>query len=169
MQQKLEKLQRDANSENKTQAFEAKRELYALQGIQKELMVDKSGDYIKKFLALRTPNEAKTKLEFVISYNNQWKLLWDSLIIFLAIWNCMFVPFSIAFNPDESQAIIIINAVIDLFFYLDVAIQFRTSTITFQGVEITDTRLLALNYVMKGTFVIDILSVFPFERIPFSS
>lgn len=94
-------------------------------------MADRAGIIIKKYLAHKTPNEAKTKLEFVISYNNKWKLLWDMLIILMAFWNCLYVPYSIAFSPEEFPAIVIINAIIDLHFYMDVAIQFRTSVINF--------------------------------------
>jgi Ion transport protein len=106
------------------------------------------------------------QLNFVISYNNKYKLMWDSLIILFAIWNCYYVPFEIAFEPDEIPGIIIFNSVIDLFFYIDIAICFRTSYINFQGIEITDTKQLAFDYILRGTFIFDILSVFPFEILP---
>lgn len=55
---------------------------------------------------------------------------------------------------------------IDFFFYADIAIHFRTSYINFQGVEVKDGRELAHQYIFHGTFILDILSVFPFEQFP---
>jgi hypothetical protein len=42
---------------------------------------------------------------------------------------------------------------------------FRTSVLTYDGQEIKDAKEIALYYIFKGTFLLDLLSVFPFEDI----
>ena len=85
----------------------------------------------------------------------------------MAIWNCLETPLDIAFNPKSSMVIIIINYVIDLFFYIDIMVAFRTSFLTFDGQEVKDWKKIAWNYVFRGTFLLDLLSVLPFyELIP---
>lgn len=51
----------------------------------------------------------------------------------MAIWNCLETPLDIAFEPESSLSVIIINNVIDLFFYIDIIVAFRTSFLTFDG------------------------------------
>lgn len=52
----------------------------------------------------------------------------------MAMWNCIETPLSLAFGATEGlMAIVIINYVIDLFFYFDIMIAFRTSVLTYDG------------------------------------
>jgi hypothetical protein len=55
--------------------------------------------------------------------------------------------------------------VIDLFFYFDIMVAFRTSVLTYDGQEIKDAKQIAKHYIFFGTFLLDILSVFPFDDI----
>ena len=81
----------------------------------------------------------------------------------MAFWNCIWIPFQIAFEPEESFAIDLLGYIIDLFFWLDIILCFRVSYLTFEGIEITDWRSIAFRYVFHGTFFVDFLSVFPFD------
>ncbi len=84
----------------------------------------------------------------------------------MAMWNCIETPLSLAFGATEGIiAIIIINYAIDLFFYLDIMIAFRTSILTYDGQEVKDAKEIAKNYIFFGTFVLDFFSVFPFDDI----
>lgn len=59
----------------------------------------------------------------------------------LAVLNCFQIPYNVVFvEPEDTGTIeIIINAIIDIFFILDVIINFRTSYIDeAAGEEITD-------------------------------
>ena len=85
----------------------------------------------------------------------------------MAIWNCIETPLDIAFEPPSSVIIIIINYAIDLFFYIDIIVAFRTSYLTFDGQEVKEWKQIAINYIFRGTFFLDLLSVLPFyEMIP---
>jgi hypothetical protein len=81
----------------------------------------------------------------------------------MAFWWCIWIPFKISFEPEESFAIDVLGYIIELFFWLDIALWFRVSYLTFEGVEVTDWKSIAFRYIFKGTFFIDLISVFPFN------
>ena len=83
----------------------------------------------------------------------------------MAIWNCVWTPFQVAFEPPDNFIIEVIGYVIDLFFWLDILLCFRISYITFDGEEVTNWRYIAIRYIFQGTFIFDLLSVLPFETI----
>ena len=72
-------------------------------------------------------------MDFIVNFNNEWLFKWDILIISLAIWNSVYIPFEIAFEPSVMPAIILINATIELFFIIDIGLAFRTSYLTHDG------------------------------------
>jgi len=90
---------------------------------------------MKRYLIQRTPDEANIgDSDFIVSFNSPKRIYWDSLILVMAMWNCIEIPLSLAFGATEGIiAIIIINYAIDLFFYLDIMIAFRTSILTYDG------------------------------------
>lgn len=93
------------------------------------------------------------------------KINWDIFIMILAVVNCFQIPYQVAFseNDNSNVAIDILNYFVDVFFILDVVINFRTSFVnTYTGLEITDPKLSAYNYV-KTRFVIDLIASTPFD------
>ena len=101
----------------------------------------------------------------MISFNDYRLLRWDTLVLILAIWNCVYIPFEISFEPPINLTIEVLNDFIDLLFYLDIFISFRTTYMTTQGEEIMDSALIARKYIWHGTLVLDLLSVIPFNAI----
>ena len=125
-------------------------------------------DFIQRYLISKSGDDKLTgQHDFIISFNNKNRLIWDSLILLMAIWNCIETPLDIAFEPPSSVVITIINYAIDLFFYIDIIVAFRTSYLTFDGQEVKEWKQIAINYIFRGTFFLDLLSVLPFyELIP---
>jgi hypothetical protein len=75
------------------------------------------------------------------------------------------VPYHAAFTDFEETNIAfkIINALIDVFFILDVFVNFRTSYVNSNtGEEIIDLKAIAIQY-MKGRFMIDLAASIPFD------
>jgi hypothetical protein len=97
---------------------------------------------------------------------------WDMFIIFLAIYNSVSIPLTIAFEPKDmsTTAFQILDSCIDLIFLIDIIIAFRTTFIdTKIGREIIDPVAIALNYVNNGLFI-DFVSSMPFsDMVPTSS
>jgi len=56
------------------------------------------------------------------------------------------------------------NYIIDLFFFSDMVLAFRTCYIDDSGAEVSDTKLIAYSY-LKSTFFIDFLATMPFDKI----
>ena len=84
-------------------------------------------------------------------------------MIVLAIWNCFYIPFEIAFTPEDSIIITILDYLIDALFVVDIAINFRSTFVNKNGEEIYDGKKIAKKYALGGRFWIDFLSVVPFE------
>lgn len=122
---------------------------------------------MKRYLTQRTPDDANIgDNDFIVSFNSPKRIYWDTLILLMAMWNCIETPLSLAFGATEGLiSITIINYTIDLFFYLDIMIAFRTSILTYDGQEVKDAKEIAKNYIFFGTFVLDFFSVFPFDDI----
>lgn len=91
--------------------------------------------------------------------------------MFLAIWNAFWTPLTIGFDHaktlnDTDWSLRVINAVVDIMFWLDIFVGFVTSYVDpASGDEIFDIRRIAIYYVTKGTFLIDFLSTFPFGPV----
>lgn len=85
----------------------------------------------------------------------------------LAILNCFQVPYNVAFsNPiDESIYSTLVDAIINVFFILDIFINFCTTYIDSDSKEeVTNYKLIALSY-LKGRFIIDLLASIPFDYV----
>lgn len=83
----------------------------------------------------------------------------------LATFNLFQVPYSVAFETQIGSGIAndIINWFIDIFFILDILINFRTTVIDEKtGEDIMDANKIAMKY-LKGKFFIDFLASIPFD------
>ena len=126
---------------------------------------DVKPELIRKFLTDRTEKDIISEGDFIIGFNDPYRTRWDALILLMAIYNCILIPFTIAFEPPKSFFIEILNYIIDVFFYIDICVCFRVSYLTFEGIEIKDWRQIGFRYVIQGTFIFDLLSVLPFDAI----
>eukprot|EP01043_Picozoa_sp_COSAG02_P023529 COSAG02_NODE_1260_length_13563_cov_28.883764_3_plen_1060_part_00 len=87
---------------------------------------------------------------------------WDLLQLVMLLLVCYYVPLRTGFGVtvelwsyDFWQ-----DAVIDIYFIIDIVIQFRTAYWSRSGVLVTDTRKIRNNY-LKGWFLIDFVCVLP--------
>lgn len=99
--------------------------------------------------------------------SDTWLLKWDAAIIVFALFNAIFIPFSISFDDiklilDNSTAFIVINASSYFFFFIDILIVMNTSFFNADGEEILD-RSTIIGAYMRGPFILDLLSTIPFE------
>jgi len=95
----------------------------------------------QKYLSKKAKNNGPIELPiFMLSFSDPRRLKWDTFVIILAIWNCFYIPFDIAFQPSDNFYILAFNDIIDLnlMFYIDIFVNFRTSIFTKSGYEITN-------------------------------
>ena len=91
---------------------------------------------------------------------------WDMNVMFLAIWNCLSIPFDVAFEPENVIYYTILEHFIDICFIIDVFIAFRTTFINSKtGFEVVEGSKIALNYILSGRFFVDLAASIPFENI----
>ena len=103
----------------------------------------------------------------MLSVTHSLKLRWDAFIMLLAVWNCFYVPFAVAFlSKGESVALIITAVVIDMAYIADVVVSMRTTYIDLiTGEEVTNSLRILKNYMGSGKLAVDILSAIPFDIV----
>jgi len=102
---------------------------------------------------------------YIISLNSKRKLKWDLLIIILVLWNCIEVPFEIAF-PDIKLhiAVNVFGHLIDILFIADLILNFFTSYIKKRAkLPVYDLKSIAQMYIRTWRFYIDLLASIPFD------
>lgn len=106
----------------------------------------------------------------IILINDRRKVYFEIFVIILAIYNCFGIPLEICFAPPmmEQVGFTFLNSVIDMFFALDIYIQFKTTYYDDQsGEEIMDKQMIIWNY-LSGRFFIDLMATIPFDSIAYA-
>ena len=82
------------------------------------------------------------------------------MVLFMAIYNSLQIPFSQAFNPEFFSWVVfsIFDSIVDFVFIVDIILSFFTTIINKKGVESYDSKEIALNYTEQFRFYADILS-----------
>ena len=78
-----------------------------------------------------------------IHQKSKFRTYWDIAICIFAFWNCLTLPFEVAFRPEsfESYANKAFNYFIDIVFALDILLNFRTTVVDdLSGDEIVDSK-----------------------------
>jgi hypothetical protein len=96
-----------------------------------------------------------------IRENSKFRIGWDLLILVLIIASCLLIPFQIAFQHITAWSGSEIVYLIDLFFLIDIVLNFFTSY-RHKGVEITDRRKSSARY-LKTLFAVDLVANFPLD------
>ena len=106
--------------------------------------------------------------QFKFYPSSPFKIKWDMVVIVLSIWNSISIPFEFAFpeSMEGNSSFTVIDYIIDFLFAFDILINFRSIYYDHKTDEpVTDGKKIALTYVFKGRFVIDLLASTPFELI----
>jgi len=104
--------------------------------------------------------------KYILSARSKTRFIWDIIIIIFAIVNAVTLPLNIAFEEFMSKITFLkyLDTLTTVLFFLDIVFGFMTSYINVaSGDEIFGVRMIAVNYICAGTFMIDILSTFPLD------
>jgi len=85
-------------------------------------------------------NIAKKKISRCMCRHNQKaKMRWDLLIIVLALYNCLSIPYEVCYGSSftDSVGLDVFEYCIDVLFFLDIVINFRTTFVSKTGTEVT--------------------------------
>lgn len=115
-------------------------------------------------LGLRAPNQQFQEKPGIFYPNSQFKIFWEILMAIILLFTCFITPINFAFQ-DELDLIpwwTIFNYCIDFLFFLDILVVFNSALDESMVNYIDDRKQIAIAY-LKGWFLIDVLSIFPFE------
>lgn len=96
----------------------------------------------------------------------RWRSSWDLFVIALVVWNAFALPLDAAFSAASGNTVwAVADVCIDVVFIADIVLNFRTAyQDNARGVLVTDGFLMAKHYVQHW-FLIDLMSVLPFELL----
>ena len=84
----------------------------------------------------------------------------------LAIYNCLMIPFVVAFEPPDSETLNGWERFVDVSFGLDIIVNFRCTYVNLKtGFEICTNREVTMNYIKTGRFFVDLAASIPFELL----
>lgn len=106
----------------------------------------------------------KMNIRCMIHHNDNFRVRWDIFVMALALWNCLSIPFDVAFEPEIPKEYEIFEYFVDTCFIIDIFVAFRTTFINEKtGFEVVEGHLIAWNYIISGRFFIDLAASIPFE------
>ena len=106
----------------------------------------------------------------IISPDSQWKSIFDMIVLifvgYSCIWNVMYFAFdSIDDTSEKFAKFNVFNKVSEGIFYTDFIFSFFQAFRHKETFEIVgDLKSIASNYI-KGWFMVDLVSIFPFELL----
>lgn len=91
------------------------------------------------------------------------KNFWDAISSIALLTTCFLTPFNLAFDNEVNSIhwYLWLNYSIDIIFAIDIVVIFNTALQT--DFEIIDDRCKLAKMYLSGWFIIDLLSIFPFE------
>jgi voltage-gated potassium channel Kch len=99
----------------------------------------------------------------VFSSNSVPRFIWDAVIIAAIVYSAITIPISLLFIDVTFNELFTFDFIVVTLFIIDIFIHFNSSYYDSYH-EIFDRKKIAKNY-LKTWFIIDFLSVFPFEYI----
>jgi CRP-like cAMP-binding protein len=110
--------------------------------------------------------ESKISSSKMISPNSNLRSRWDAAQAVLLAYIAFVVPYRIGFDDDAHPEDVMFwfDACIDIYFVIDVAMNFRTAYFTVDGEIEFHPKAVAKHY-FHGWFVIDVLGCMPFQYV----
>jgi len=114
--------------------------------------------------SVREPEIAGSR--WLVSPTSAFKGRWDIVLALCIIFSVLVVPLRIGFGIEAGPgtAGFVIDIMVDLLFFGDMVINFRTVIVLENGTCETSSKAIATKY-LKGWFVLDFMSTFPFDHV----
>ena len=105
-----------------------------------------------------------TEMRLTIDPRGPFMKHWDVLMMVLILYVALITPFEIGFLEDAGGALVFINRLVDALFFIDMFVNFFLGYFDEHGQWEFDNKKIAFHY-LKGWFIVDFLSVIPFDFI----
>lgn len=89
---------------------------------------------------------------------------WDLMLTAAILYSTILVPYRVGFDADPSGILLPLEIMLDVFFFFDILLNFRTAYFNAEREIIYDSPKIAIRY-LKGFFIVDFLSTMPIELI----
>jgi CRP-like cAMP-binding protein len=90
---------------------------------------------------------------------------WDMWLVVIIMFNAFVISLRLGFDiNDRIDWLFGVDRVIDVFFIIDVVLNFRTGIVSHTGAVILDPTKVLWTY-LRGWFVVDLVSAFPYELV----
>lgn len=98
---------------------------------------------------------------WLISFKSTYKVVWDYLVLILAIYNSLMIPFEQAFPNDYTKSTFseYLDMAIDIVFVIDIGLMFFTTRLNKKGKEVRVVHEIAKLYTSTRRFYFDSLSI----------
>lgn len=106
----------------------------------------------------------QNKKAFMIYPEAPWIDNWNLFISLILLFTAIVTPMRIAFVEKDDLDWKIINGMVDLMFFVDIIIIFNTAYYDEDFKTVDDRRAIANGY-LKSWFLIDVLSIVPFDLL----
>uniref|UniRef100_A0A7S3GCQ4 Cyclic nucleotide-binding domain-containing protein n=1 Tax=Palpitomonas bilix TaxID=652834 RepID=A0A7S3GCQ4_9EUKA len=107
--------------------------------------------------------ESMSNRKHMIDPDSSFRKTWDLIQAVLLLYVATVVPYRIGFERESSLGWFIVDLMIDMYFLVDIGLNFRTS-IYKQGILVSSKKEVAFSY-MKAWFAIDLVSAFPTDLV----
>ncbi|KAK3272585.1 hypothetical protein CYMTET_19130 [Cymbomonas tetramitiformis] len=114
--------------------------------------------------AIRDGSNIRDVSSFYIDPRSHFRVYWDLTVVTLVIYTTVSIPFQFAFNPDQPQALEVLDYLIDALFVVDIWLNFYTAFFDSFGRMKAKKEHIVSNY-MGGWFMWDVLATIPAEVI----
>jgi hypothetical protein len=99
----------------------------------------------------------------IISEESKAKQVWDIYCMVCVVYVGIVVPFRLGFSWEDTTPMVTVSYIIDFTFLLDIILTFFSEVYVQDEFRmISEHRDIAKRY-LTGWFVLDIISIFPFE------
>ena len=112
--------------------------------------------------------EFEAKRRGMFMPNSRFRSIWDFVQISLLSYISVLVPFRIGFDENALpwEPLFIFDCFVDIYFVMDIYVNFNTCVVTKQGDLVIDRKLIARDYISTW-FALDFVSCLPVHYVTF--
>ena len=109
-------------------------------------------------------SEDEKKKNFIILPDSKFKKLWDSLIAIVILYSSICTPYKLAFEDSNTNKEDVVDIIVDILLGIDLVLNFFSAYYDSEENLVKSRKKIIIKY-LKGWFVIDFISIFPFYLI----
>ena len=111
-------------------------------------------------------SDKENDFEYVIMPDNKYKGYFDCVLTFILVYSSIILPYTMAFYDNESTSDKVIDWIFTFILLCDIVLSFFSAYIDNDDNVIKNRKRIIHNYI-KSWFVIDVLSIVPFNYFTF--